>query len=231
MRDDVQAVLDEAQEALNSLSSLYQQSLDEKQLSPRLKTRIKTVLDHQRSALEFTARDITHRVGSPPPGSKIYFPVVSASSSFAARMKGVMPGVAQARPDIETAIEVAQAYHPGNEWIMWLNDLSNENKHEGLSPQSRVETRRVEITGPAGSVSYTPFTPGQGGVRFGPGVYINGVPIDPSTQMPVPNNRVQTKAVIYVDWLFDVNKRSASGTLNTIQARLTTLLQDLYSLL
>ena len=46
------------------------------------------------------------------------------------------------------------------------------------------------------------------GVTFGGGVSVMGVPIDPRTQMPKPNNQVKTEVTIWVDFHFKQNGKS-----------------------
>lgn len=40
-------------------------------------------------------------------------------------------------------------------------------------------------------------------MTFGSGVSVVGVPIDPRTQMPVPNTDAQTEVVIWIDFRFE----------------------------
>jgi hypothetical protein len=49
-----------------------------------------------------------------------------------------------------------------------------------------------------GSVAWTPNS-----VRFGSGVFIGGVPVNPSTQMPVADPRPSVTKTIWVDFEFD----------------------------
>lgn len=97
-------------------------------------------------------------------------------------------------------LEQAQPYIKAeNQWLTSFNKLNNESKHDNLVPQTRQETKRVnvDIQG-GGSVNWNPS-----GVRFGSGVYIGGVPVDPNTQMPVPSS-IQTVTIqTWVDFLLD----------------------------
>ena len=54
----------------------------------------------------------------------------------------------------------------------------------------------VTVSGGGGSVSWTP------GVTFSGNVAVMGVPIDPRTQLPVPNNLVKTQVIVWVDFRF-----------------------------
>ncbi len=53
-----------------------------------------------------------------------------------------------------------------------------------------------------GGVSWGP------GVSFGSGVRVMGVPIDPRTQLPIPNDQVKTEIVTWVDFKFKDNGES-----------------------
>ena len=66
-----------------------------------------------------------------------------------------------------------------------------------LTPQTKTETKRVTVSRGDGSVSWG------SGVTFGRGVSVMGVPIDPATQMPVPNNIVETKVENWISFLFE----------------------------
>ena len=83
------------------------------------------------------------------------------------------------------------------EWSRSLEyALNNHNKHQDLVEQTRYEARHVTVSKGSGSVSWGP------GVTFGSGVSVLGVSIDHRTQMPVPNNVVQTEVVTWVDFRF-----------------------------
>ena len=63
--------------------------------------------------------------------------------------------------------------------------------------KTRTESRRVDVKRPGqGSVSWG------SGVRFGSGVRVMGVPIDPKTQLPVPNKEVTTTITTWVNFKF-----------------------------
>jgi hypothetical protein len=74
--------------------------------------------------------------------------------------------------------------------------LNNHNKHQDLVEQIRTESRRVKVSRGGGSVSWGP------GVTFGGGVSVMGVPIDPRTQLPVPNIVAKTEIATWVDFRF-----------------------------
>jgi hypothetical protein len=93
-------------------------------------------------------------------------------------------------PAIVATIEAIQPYNAP--WLGKFNKLNNHNKHQDLVEQTRSEARHVTVSKGSESVSWGP------GVTFNSGVSVLGVPIDHRTQMPVPNNVVQTEVVTCV---------------------------------
>ena len=74
--------------------------------------------------------------------------------------------------------------------------------------QTRTETERIRATSSGGSVEWSPQN-----VRFGNGVSILGVPVDPSSQLPVPDTSIEVKRIVWVDFHFEGIGKSALGLL------------------
>lgn len=110
------------------------------------------------------------------------------------------PNLQTTNPEVYNILESVQPYH--DNWLGEFNKLNNNNKHQDLEEQSRTESRQVTVSSSGGSISW-----GQG-VTFGRGVSVLGVPIDPETQMPIPNKRVKTEVNIWVDFKFKQNNES-----------------------
>lgn len=72
-----------------------------------------------------------------------------------------------------------------------------------------------------GSVSWGP------GVTLGSGVSVMGVPIDPKTQLPVPNTITDTKIEIWVDFKFADNGESVLPFLTKSIDKVETLCQSI----
>jgi len=91
-------------------------------------------------------------------------------------------------------LDSIQPYNRDYSWLRHLADYSSE-KHTRLTPQTKTEKRgRITV---GGSVSWTP------NVIFGKGVSVMGVPIDPSTQLPVSSDLVETKIENSISFLFE----------------------------
>lgn len=211
MLKNAQSVLDAAERDLAKVRALYQGSLTAKEASGELQTTIKHVVEDQRSALDYVATAINEKFGKP--GERVYFPYGADPGKFKDFFDRNFPKLAAAQPAIFAAFERHQPYQAGHEWIAQLIALTNENKHRELTPQTRTET----VVKKHGGVSWKPVS-----VRFGGGVWINGVPVDPVTQEPAG-----TQTIIYVDWLFRQPQVSALATLEAVQTGIRPALEDI----
>jgi hypothetical protein len=111
-------------------------------------------------------------------------------------------------------LESVQPYHAGCEWLGQSNQVNNENKHGSLVEQTRVEVEQVRATMPGGgSVAWNPAS-----VKFGQGVYIGGVPVDPKTQMPDPSTSLKVERIMWVDFQFEGVQVSALALANAAVA-------------
>lgn len=206
------ALIDAADAGASDLESRYQAALQEKTVASELQIAIKNVIENLRSALDYTARAIYEHLGGSP-GPRIYYPIArpgASSADFPGLANRNIPGVGQA-PTILAALEATQEFaNAANRWLPNLATLANENKHENLTPQVRSEDKRVTVeTAGGGSVSWG------SGVKFGGDVRIGGVPIDISTQLPVPHPSQVVRQGIWVDFAFDSTGDSVLPFLGT----------------
>lgn len=138
--EDIAAVLDDAHEQISALQTLHDEALDKGAVRPRFRARIKSVLEQERSALDYLAVEITKRHGTPK--GRIYYPFAQSAQDFPKEMTRKMPGVAAAAPKVATAIEKWQPYQSGMDWLQDLNQLANEQKHNRLTLQLVRDTIR-----------------------------------------------------------------------------------------
>jgi hypothetical protein len=142
---------------------------------------VKDYLGTLRSALDYLNSNI--------PNHGRYFPICATATEFNNQ-------TAALHATTRAALEAHQPYN-NNAWLKHLNILNNKSKHLLLVPQKRNEIIVTTVSRDNSGVQWTQ------GVSFGPGVSVMGVPIDPSTQLPVPNNVAQTKREIWVSFTFD----------------------------
>jgi hypothetical protein len=184
---------------------LYSDTLRAKEVSGKLRTKIKNVLENQRSALEYLAARMTDAYGKRK--GNIYYPLAQSEPEFDAAIDSTMPKVRDTRQDIADEIKKHQPYNTPE--LKELSALTRENKHNRLTPQTKTESVRREVRGPTGGgVSWDP-----GSVEFGSGVVIMGEPVDPVTQ-----RTASTREITYVDWRFEELNLSVLETLRGIQS-------------
>ena len=191
----IQALLKKAKADFVELKQAYKLSLAEKHVSDNLRVSIKNIFENLRSCLDYLAQDIfeTHCASSKKP-DRLYFPIRSTSAEFVAAVEKDYPGLQTTSKTVFDILDAVQPYH--EPWLGSFNKLNNHNKHQDLVEQTRTEARQVTVSRGGGSVSWGP------GVTFGRGVSVMGVPIDPRTQMPVPNKVARTEVVTWVDFRF-----------------------------
>jgi hypothetical protein len=197
----IDAQVNRAKELLPKIEQEYNDSLHSKSIDEELKLDIQTFCGHLRSALDYLAKDIveTHCPNAKPK-NRLYFPITSDSVSFQKMMNKSYPELEKNNKTIFDLLENIQPFKKiDNKWLTQFNKVNNENKHNDLVEQTRTESKTVEVKGNqgGGSVSWG------SGVTFGSGVSVMGVPVDPRTQMPIPNNTTTTNVTVWVDFKFD----------------------------
>ncbi len=217
----VGARLRAASRAIEELESEYQRSLSAKAISETMQIGVDTVVHNQRSSLDYLANRLVE-AATGAPAKKVYWPMQPSEAEYEGKLEQNLPGLRAARPDVEAAVKARQRWQAGMEWMGRLNALRNPGTHVDLLPQTRVESRRREVTGQGGGgVSWGP------GVTFGSGVSVMGAPMDPRTQRPafLPQG-VTYQETVYIDWLLP-DGRSALGSLREFQDALEALVGQL----
>jgi hypothetical protein len=191
----IEALLRKANVDFVELKTAYESSLHEKHVSEDLKVSIKNIFENLRSCLDYLAQDIfeTH-CGTAKKPDRLYFPIRATSGEFIQTISKDYPNLQATATLVYDILEAAQPFN--DPWLGQFNKLNNHNKHQDLVEQTRTEARHVSVSRNGGSVSWGP------GVTFGSGVSVMGVPIDPRTQMPVPNTAAKTEVVTWVDFRF-----------------------------
>jgi hypothetical protein len=225
--DDIIALLGDAEEQIELATTLHDKAMSSPTARGPFKSRIKNILEHQRSALDYLAVAITTKYGRSK--GLIYYPLAPDESQFASEMDRKMPGVAAAEPQIATAIKRFQPYGPTGEWLRHLNQLTREQKHNRLSTQLVKQTYQCEVVEKATGATVRwhglRFEPGlidsEGGtIDFGnlgerdpaapmpfelagpTGFLVFGVPLDPSTQRPFPTPQLEVRSGPLHRWSF-----------------------------
>ncbi|PEN00133.1 hypothetical protein CN621_16920 [Bacillus wiedmannii] len=114
----------------------YEESLLSGFVTLELKIIVKEILEHLRSALDYSAREVVENI-SCTPSSHVYFPIVSKifkQEDFKSRIGKLLPGILKNRPDLLLVFESFQPFvDKENNWLADFATICNENKHEQLS--------------------------------------------------------------------------------------------------
>jgi hypothetical protein len=218
--ESIEALLKKVKRDFAELKLAYNASLHEKHVRADLKVAIKNICENLRSCLDYLAQDAfeTHCSASPKP-DRLYFPIRSSPADFSAAVSKGYPRLSAASPAAFKVIEAAQPYC--DPWLGQFNKLNNRNKHEDLAEQTRTESKRVTVSRDGGPVSWG------SGVTFRSGVSVMGVPIDPRTQMPVPNNVARTEVVTWIDFRFKEIDQPVLGFVEVSVAKVEALFASL----
>ncbi len=224
----VNALLQRADTQFASIRGIYDKSLHEKHVDDALKVDIKNLCENLRSALDYVAHDI-REIHCPSAGAsdRFYFPILPDPTKFTQMTGQWFPGLLTAAPKVFQFLESVQPYQNGYSWLGLFNRLNNENKHGDLVEQSRTETHHIKVAMQSGgSVSWNP-----GSVKFGGGVFIGGVPVNPATQMPIPHPSQTVERVIWVDFRFSGIDASALGLLAEATKGVKAITEGIYAVI
>ena len=203
MEQDIQLQLERAKELLRGLEETCNNDLQARDVSGKTRNLSQEVLLKVKHLLDqvfyrfFEKHYLPNLSDSDRKAARVYFPTVSKKEDLKSVLGRAKMGDLEIRhPNFYTFIDSIQPYNQDYLWLGYLARYSSE-KHMRLTPQTKMEIKKVTVSRGGGSVSWGP------GVTFGRGVSVMGVPIDPKTQMPIPNNVVETKVEKWVAFLFE----------------------------
>ncbi len=218
--ESIKALLRKVNKDLAELHTVYETSLHDEHVNEELKIAIKNIFENLRSCLDYLAQEIYEVFwGIEKKPERLYFPIRSTASNFNQAIENDFPELPKKSKAVFDILEAVQPYR--DPWLGQFNRLNNYNKHQDLVEQTRTEMRQVKVSRGEGSVSWGP------GVTFGSGVSILGVPIDPRTQMPVPNTIAKTEVNIWVDFKFREIDQSVLPFLQLSLQKVEKIFRDL----
>lgn len=225
---DIRALLQRSERDLKTISEQYNASLKNRVVAPELKVEIKGFCGNLRSVLDYLAHDIRESCcPNAPRGNRFYFPILPDRPTFEAKAAQWYPGLKISSRAVWDYLESVQPYQANSTWLGAFNTLNNENKHDKLVPQTSTSTQEVRVTSTTGAkVAWNPAN-----VRFGANVKIAGVPVDPTTQMPIPDASQKVEVITWVDFQFAGINVSALWLLRTACEGVKTLSHEISRLL
>ena len=158
--DDAKSLIQHAEEELPKIRQAYYESLSAKAIGARLLVEIKNICENLRSSLDFAAHGLFDQHCAPTARKpKIYFPYATAKQSRAefdknGRIDTCIPGLSVVRPDVvNLLLEMQHFGSKGYKWLPAFMELTNENKHQRLVPQVRMEFKELRISGGGASIA------------------------------------------------------------------------------
>lgn len=196
----VNTMLDRADEIWDELEITYERDLNERQVSNKALNLTHEIVEKCSNALDQVMTVIFNHDIKPliaeMPKRNGYFPVAKDENSYRSSMGNWnATNLEKINPELDMKIRATQPFiNPSFKILLRLREISNK-KHTGLIPQVKSTERRVTVAHQGNSISWTPNM-----VTFGQGVSVFGVPIDPNTQMPKPNQNISAKVDIWVSF-------------------------------
>jgi hypothetical protein len=141
--DNVREVLACASELIADLKAEYDEARRNEAVGVS-RVKIKHAVELIRSALEYTAQDVWCSYTTEH--NRVFFPYGKDEAHFLASVKRNLPGVDLQAPKLYEIISSAQPHSCADSWLIDLCIVSNFNKHNGLSRQSRQVSDNSTIT-------------------------------------------------------------------------------------
>lgn len=111
--------------------------------------KVKTILEHLRSCLEYAAQDINSKLSAPK--VRFYFPYGKNLETLVDSMQKNLPLLQTERPDIFAEIKKLHNFESDGEWLKTLCDLTNHTKHKNAidikSDQEKVKSVMIAAGG------------------------------------------------------------------------------------
>lgn len=151
--EDINLLLDEANENLLIIKGKYKAALTDESIRDILKVKVKTVLEHLRSSLDYCAHDIYDFYYSKNDGNteeernklKIYFPYGKKPQNFRASLGNNFKKFNEIDIDMYDLLESIQPYKSNNNWLIDICLLTNTNKHNRLGKQVREDNSLLRV--------------------------------------------------------------------------------------
>lgn len=135
----IQSLLKYSHKQCKQIESLYNISLTKKIIDSELQPLIKNYLENLKSCLDYCAHDIYEKITQNGNSTKLYFPIKSTRAEFETIIKKDFTSLNLVSAKIFDILEEVQPYNKGGQWLEEFNKLTNDNKHQDLTPQIKKE--------------------------------------------------------------------------------------------
>jgi hypothetical protein len=155
--DDARTLVEHSAAKLDTLRALHANCLVTRSITADFLVEVKNFMENLRSVLDYCAHGLFDKYGqSRNARPNIYFPYVTPPDDKLRFRNHVIersiPGLLLARPDIVETLETYQYFGNTGNWLHLFMRITNENKHEQLTPQveKKYTVVKLSATIPAG---------------------------------------------------------------------------------
>jgi len=204
MEQEIKAQIDRAKELLDALRESCNQDLQSHTISDKTKNLTQEILVKMRSVFDqsmykfFNEKITPNLTADKKDKAKVYFPIVLDKNSLKSTLgRGMMSDFEQNYPAVFNFLESVQPYADKYKWMEAFSNFANE-KHIRLTPQKRVESKRLTISSGGASMSI-----GQGAsisIGSGASISLGGRRITGGQKIDADSN------IIYGDPNLDIKK-------------------------
>lgn len=174
-KSDIDELLAEVAEIRSDLEEAYKGAKADAASAKVSKTKVKSALEHLRSALDYAALDVHEHFYDGK--GKIYFPYGKNEALFKKHLKSKFKDLAGKSKKVYEIILSVQSFNTESDWLVTLCNTVNSNKHKKLSSQ---ELRKQESVSLGNLVKVS-----GGGSAIIHGGTVNGVPIAKDPNIPI----------------------------------------------
>ncbi len=180
-RDILKSQILRSKELYLELKSEVEKDINNSKVSLRTLEITEDIFTKLRNCLDKSVNLLQESKGLPQ-SKYLYFPICSQSQDFENKLKSSpLKDLILLIPQLESLLRKSQPFQSNANLIfIELHKAGSQDKHRTLLFQEKeIVGERISFIGPFGNVIWNPQA-----VKFGSGVSMNGVPINPSTQMP-----------------------------------------------
>lgn len=237
-RDDIKTLLSISQDHYKDILSKYERSLQDQSLD--LRVPVKNLMENLRSILDYMAHDIYEtycqpnlKVSGKSSPRNIYFPYGLTENDFRSMVGNSFPDLQTLAPKVYNLIVSIQPFKSGNNWLYHLCLITNEKKHNRLTPQIRMETETYGVKSQYGSVTIPVNNPNVKIISAPGAVKIFGVPAQFTSDgiLTAPSDKLKHDRKKWVSFTFEGTNVNVIGLLDSAISNIIKLSKEVYTLI
>lgn len=137
---DITLLLDDVNKNILVIEAEIRKAIGDIDVQSVLKPKVKSCMEHLRSCLDYFAKDVYETVIGGNHTHKVYFPYGEENKTFKLRLNQTgLKKLEGKNKEVYDIIESIQPFRNGDNWLVVLCKLTNENKHSQLTPQERLD--------------------------------------------------------------------------------------------